>query len=226
MPEFANNDVRPSQHHVSGEIAAAAARLIVDDGLAYGAAKTKAVRALGLPVRTALPGNDEVLAAVREHIALFCADSQPRELGALRSVAQLWLQRLAEFNPLVTGAVWNGTATRHSNVHLQLFCDDCKMVDMLLLDQKIDFSVGEAPGLGAAGHANGANVPALSFVHRPQNGAERARLTEVLGEPAQVVLSVHSYGAMRGALKPAADGYALRGDARALIARMMAEAAP
>ena len=42
---------------VKHEIAATAARLVVEEGLEYGPAKTRAVRQLGLPARTRLPDN-------------------------------------------------------------------------------------------------------------------------------------------------------------------------
>jgi hypothetical protein len=117
---------------VQQEIAQAAAALVVDEGLDYGQAKVRALKALGLPARTAMPDNRLVEAAVREHIALFHADTQPRELRALRELALLWMERLAEFSPLVGGAVWHGTATRHHDVYLQLFSDDPKAVEVAL----------------------------------------------------------------------------------------------
>ena len=69
------------------QVAQVAATLVVEEGLEYGPAKRRAVKQLGLPARTALPDNDLVEAAVREHIALFCADTQPAELKALRELA-------------------------------------------------------------------------------------------------------------------------------------------
>ena len=75
------------------EIAAMAARMVVEEGLDAGAAKRRAVKQLGLPTRTALPDNDTLERAVEEHIALFCADTQPQELRALREVALEWMQR-------------------------------------------------------------------------------------------------------------------------------------
>jgi hypothetical protein len=47
------------------------------------------------------------------------------------------MDRLAEFRPHLTGAVWRGTATRLNSVHLQLFCDDSKAAEIELLNQKI-----------------------------------------------------------------------------------------
>ena len=101
------------------EIAASAARLMVDEGLDYGLAKHRALKLMGLPGRTALPGNDEIEDAVVDYLALFCADTQPMELRALRELAVVWMARMADFRPHLSGAVWRGTATRHSDIYLQ-----------------------------------------------------------------------------------------------------------
>jgi hypothetical protein len=63
--------------NIATEISSTAARLVVEEGLDYGAAKLRAVKQLALPARTALPSHDEVEAEVRDYIALFCADTQP-----------------------------------------------------------------------------------------------------------------------------------------------------
>src|SRR4051812_47581245 len=93
------------------EIAQAAARLVVEEGLEYGAAKRRAVKLLGLNARSALPDSDTVEEAVREYISIFCADTQPAELEALRRLALTWMERLTQFRPYLGGAVWHGTAT-------------------------------------------------------------------------------------------------------------------
>ncbi|MGJ4749061.1 hypothetical protein ACQV5M_22045, partial [Leptospira sp. SA-E8] len=62
--------------HAQDEIAAAAARMVVEEGLEYGPAKQRALKVLGLPQRTPLPDNDQLEDAVREYIAVFCADTQ------------------------------------------------------------------------------------------------------------------------------------------------------
>ena len=54
---------------VKSEIAAVAARMVVEEGLEYGPAKRRAVKQLGLPARTALPGNEALEDAVREYIS-------------------------------------------------------------------------------------------------------------------------------------------------------------
>ncbi|MEY4123490.1 MAG: hypothetical protein RL770_71 [Pseudomonadota bacterium] len=120
---------------LTDEIAASAAQWVVEEGLEYGPAKRRALKVLGLPPRTPLPNNEQVEAQVREYIELFCADSQPQELLALRQHALMWMTRLAEFRPYLGGAVWHGTATRLSDIYLQLFCDDAKSCEIDLINK-------------------------------------------------------------------------------------------
>jgi hypothetical protein len=185
----------------SEEIAAAAARLIVDEGMDWGPAKQRAARDLGLP-RAALPGNDEVEDAVREHIAIFHADTQPGELRALRELAAQWMGRLAEFRPHLTGAVWRGTATRLSNVHLQLYCDDSKEAEIGLLNRGLDFDVAETTG--------------------PRNRAVDMLILDVpcpaLQERVTLCLTILDFDDLRGALKPDSRGKTERGDLATLQA--------
>jgi hypothetical protein len=183
------------------EIAAAAARLIVDEGMDWGPAKQRAARDLGAP-RAALPGNDEVEAAVREHIAIFHADTQPAELRALRDVAAQWMARLAEFRPHLTGAVWRGTATRLSNVHLQLYCDDSKAAEIALLDRGVDFDVAETKGPKG----------------RPVDMLVLDAPCPALQERVTLCLTILDFDDLRGALKPDAGGRTERGDLAALQA--------
>lgn len=197
------------QQELSQEIAAAAARLVVEEGLDYGAAKRRAVKELGAPARAALPDNDAVQEQVRAYLALFRADTQPAELLALRELALTWMQRLAEFRPHLTGAVWNGTATRLSDVYLQLFCDDPKSAEIALINQGVAFEARQVRGF------RGEMVDALSF----------SVFCSGLGEHVGVHLMIHDHDDVRGALKPAADGRPARGDEQALRARMLENAA-
>lgn len=182
------------------EIAAAAAHLVVEEGLEYGPAKHRALRQLGLPQRTPLPGNDEVEEAVREHIALFCADTQPAELRALRRLALVWMERLASFRPHLSGAVWHGTATRLSDIYIQLFCDDEKSAEIALIDMGIQYAPRTVPGF------HGMPVDVLS-VH------EHCR---ELNEPIGVHLMIYDLDDLRGALRPDAKNRSPRGDLKAV----------
>lgn len=192
------------------DIAATAARLIVDEGLDYGAAKRRALHQLGLPSRTRLPGNDEVEAAVREHLALFCADTQPGELRALRGLALEWMERMQAFRPYLSGAVWRGTATSLNDVFLSLFCDDPKSAELALINQGVAFEVGRTTGF------RGDPVDVLSL--------------HAVCAPLQVSVGVHLlvYDAdhVRGALKVDAQGRKPRGDAAAVRALILLPDAP
>lgn len=182
------------------EIAATAARLVVEEGLEYGPAKRRALKQLGAAGRAALPDNAQLDAAVEEYIAIFCADTQPIELRALRELALEWMERLAAFRPHVGGAVWHGTATRRSDVYLQLFCDDPKSAEIALIDGGVRFEARSVPGL------HGEMVDALS-VHA---------LCRPLNEQVGVHLLVYDLDDVRGALQPDARGRRPRGDAAAL----------
>lgn len=197
------------------EIAAVAARLVVDEGMDYGPAKRRAADSLGL--RTGgrrggaeLPDNEVLEDAVREHIALFCADTQPGELHALRELAAQWMARWPEFRPHLCGAVWRGTATRLSTLHIELYCEDSKAAEIALLDAGVDFDVASAPG------PHGQPIDTL-LCELPC----RALQTHVL-----VRLSVLDHDDLRGALKPDARGRPQRGDLNALRRLIDAEPTP
>lgn len=185
---------------LKAEIAATAARLVVEEGLEYGPAKHRAIKQLGVPARTALPDNQQVEAAVEEYIALFCADTQPRELHALRSLALQWMQRLQAFRPYLGGAVWHGTATRHADIYLQLFCDDPKSTEIALLNEGVRFEARTVHGV------QGQPVDALSVQ------AWCAPLQAYVG----VHLLVNDWDDVRGALQSDARGRTPRGNASAV----------
>lgn len=201
---MSNNNIS----HITAEIAATAARLVVEEGLEYGPAKRRAVKQLGLNARTELPGNDVVEDAVFDYVNVFCADTQPAELLALRQLALRWMQRLAEFRPHLGGAVWRGTATRLSDIHLQLFCDDPKSAEIALINLNLPYEVGSVPG------PRGDTADRLSMtIDSPE-----------LGEPIGLHLTILDLDDLRGALKPDARGRTERGDLAAL--QRLVEAPP
>ena len=189
------------------EVAAAAARLVVEEGLEYGAAKRKAARDLGRRGgrRGELPANEQVEDEVRDYIDLFCAYTQPAELHALRELALGWMQRLAAFRPHLTGAVWRGTATRQSSIHIDLYCDDSKSAQIALLNLGMDAELSSLERPGAE------PLSVLSL------GARCA----ALGELVTLHLIVRDFDEQRGALKPDARGRSWRGDLAA-VQRLLA----
>ncbi len=182
------------------EIAAAAVRLVVEEGLNFGPAKHRAIKQLGLPARTALPTNEQLETQVREYIDLFCADTQPDELRALREHARVWMTRLAEFRPHLGGAVWHGWATRLSDIDLALFCDDPKSAEIALINQNLRYEVQTQSGL----HGREVDVLSLHSFCRD------------LAEDIGVHLRIYDLQDLRGALVADGQGRRPRGDLQAL----------
>jgi hypothetical protein len=183
----------PDHANLRTEIAAAAARLIAEEGIGYGRAKRRAAQLLlgaHSNSRSVLPDNAQVESELRRHLQTFAGDTHPALLAALRRLAAQWLARLAQFNPHVVGSVLNGTATEHSDLHLHLFTDNVKDVEMYLLNERIAFDVGEGAG---ANDVDGCAMPpeeVVSFVVAPTSGS---------GLPARVgvVLAIHRTDAIR-----------------------------
>lgn len=133
------------------EIAVAAARMIAEDGCDYQTAKRKAAKQIFGDRKVGsdmLPDNAQIEDEVRAYNQLFFADTQPARLLHLRKLALRMMEELAQFQPYLTGAVLNGTAGEHSDIHLQLFCESAKDVEIFLLNKNVQFEVTEAPHFG------------------------------------------------------------------------------
>lgn len=186
------------------EIAAAAARLIAEDGADYATAKKKAVKQIlgNTKVRGEIvPDNAQIEEEVRLYNELFLGDSQPARLLHLRKLAVLLMDELAPFSPYLIGAVLNGTAGEHTDIHLQLFAESAKDVEIYLINKNVDFEVSESE------HFKGRSEPVetLSFMWKNEG----------------VHLALYETDDLRGAARAGAEGKPVRANAeavRALIA--------
>lgn len=132
-----NQDMRRRIAHV-------AARILAEDGsLDYGSAKRKAARQLGAPDSDNLPDNQQIDEALRSYQALYQADETRTQVALLRQVAIEYMEQLADFDPHLTGPVLNGTAGRNTEINLQLFTDDQKEVEFLLMRLNIPYQTAE-----------------------------------------------------------------------------------
>lgn len=186
------------------EIAAAAARMIAEDGADYGTAKRKAAKQIlgNTKVRgDIMPDNAQIEEEVRQYNELFFADSQPARLLHLRKLALRMMDELAQFTPYLIGAVLNGTAGEHSDIHLQLFPDSAKDVEIFLINKNVDFEVSESAHFKGRGEP----VETLSFLWQNEG----------------IHLALYEIDDLRGALKGGAEGKLVRADrdaVRTLIA--------
>ena len=171
------------------EIAAAAARLVAEDGADYGTAKRKAARQIlgdQQPAANILPDNAQIEAAVRVYQSLFHASTQPARLLRLRTLAVEIMDNLAQFKPFLTGAVLGGTAGAHDDIHLQLFADSAKEVEIFLLNRNVQIEISESP------HFKGPRydpVETVSFLWRDEG----------------VHAELYELDDLRGAVKPRGD---------------------
>lgn len=204
-------DMMPNQNtellQLRAQIAAVAARMIAQDGADYGTARRKAARlVLGVdqPSSNLLPDNIQIEDEVRKYQALFQGPGQAARLRLLRATALDVMDVLADFRPYLTGAVLNGTAGEHDDIHLQLFADSAKEVQIFLLNKNIDIDISEKAHFKGARHDP---VETVSFLWH--NEAVHAELYEL--------------NDLRGALKPRADGRLQRVNAAGLRALMSTE---
>jgi len=168
-------------------IAHAAARILAQDGsLDYGSAKRKAARQLGAPDSGNLPDNQQIEEALRSYQALYQADETRTQLALLRQIAIEYMERLADFDPHLTGPVLNGTAGRHASINLQLFTDQQKDVEFLLM------------GLG---------TPYQAAEYRSADAPQRIHPRFVIDDPrATVEIVVFPASELRGMKRLQADG--------------------
>lgn len=126
-------------------IAVQAARLMAEDGIEdYGMAKRKAARQLGMTDSRHLPNNAEIEAALREYRDIYQAGDQQERTQALRERALRRMHDLEAFNPHLTGSVLSGIAGPYATIHLQLYTDNPKAVELFLIDRGIAYRTGQA----------------------------------------------------------------------------------
>ena len=125
-------------------IAQVTARLLALDGSQdYGSAKRRAARQLGAPDSQNLPNNQEIEDALREYKGIFQTEETRERLLLLRQVAIEYMEQLSAYDPHLTGSVLNGTAGKYSDINLQLFTDDEKEVEFLLMRLPHPYRAGE-----------------------------------------------------------------------------------
>ena len=119
-------------------VAQEAARLMSEHGIRdFHHAKIKAAERLGILDAQALPRNNEIEDALREHQRIFHADSQPQLLQERREAAAEAMRFLERFDPRLVGAVLEGTADTHSAVCLHVFSDTPESVVLFLEERGV-----------------------------------------------------------------------------------------
>jgi hypothetical protein len=129
-----------NKQQMRSRIAHLAARMIAQDGISdYGLAKRKAARQAGAPDSRNLPTNEEIEEALRAYQQLYQAEEHPARLEHVRRVALDTMRLLRDFNPYLTGAVLSGGIGRHPEIHLHLYTDSPKELEIFLHNRDIPF---------------------------------------------------------------------------------------
>jgi hypothetical protein len=137
-------DNQAKQQQMRARIAAAAARLMAEDGLEdFALAKRKAARQLGAEDTQSLPKNDEIEVELRAYQSLYQGEEQRERIHYLRARALEAMLMLESFRPYLAGPVLKGTAGRYSDIDLQLFTDDGKAVELFLLSRNIAYDISD-----------------------------------------------------------------------------------
>jgi len=126
--------------HIRFQVAHKAAQMMAEEGISdYAFAKRKAAKFFGLIDGDALPSNDEINDAIKEHQVIFFDEEHDERLKALRLEGLSLMKRLSAFDPHLTGGVLDGTAGRYPTIHIQIYADSMKEVEFFLLNHNIAY---------------------------------------------------------------------------------------
>lgn len=125
-------------------VAAEAARIMAEEGMRdFQTAKRKAAARLSLTEAQSLPTNEEIDAALTEHLTLFHRERLARDTERLRRIAVGAMDFLAPFDPRLVGPVLAGTVTPTSEIQLHISADTPEQVTLFLGEHKIPFQLSE-----------------------------------------------------------------------------------
>ena len=119
--------------HIRFQVAHKAAQMMAEEGISdYAFAKRKAAKFFGLMDGGALPSNEEINDAIKEHQAIFFDEEHEERLKVLRLEALSLMKKLSAFNPHLTGSALDGTAGRYPTLHIQLYADSMKALNFFM----------------------------------------------------------------------------------------------
>ncbi|MBI3898750.1 MAG: hypothetical protein HY308_10700 [Gammaproteobacteria bacterium] len=148
MPPRSNS--RHSRSRPRGEeqkrlrITAEAARIMAEEGVDdYQTAKRKAATRLNITDQQHLPSNEEIEAALAQHLQLFHGPELARNTRRLREIALQAMRFLEAFEPRLVGSVLSGTVTPNAEVQLHVSADTPENIALFLGEHHIPFEQGK-----------------------------------------------------------------------------------
>jgi hypothetical protein len=123
-------------------VARKAAEIIMEEGITdYLFAKRKAAKSLGLLSKDNLPSNQEIDKALKEYQNIFQDKIDSEIIMKIKKEALNIMTLFKEFNPHLTGQLLEGLIPKFPKIQINLFTDNLKEVEYILLNQNISFDL-------------------------------------------------------------------------------------
>jgi len=130
---------QPSEQRA--RVAKEAARLLYTGAYEeYKHAKEQAARGFGL---TSMPSNYEVAIELDLIAEEHEGEERERLLKTMREVAIVIMKDLVDYNPVLTGSVWRGTARRGSDIDINVYSSEPEDVESLLVKKRYNLRESE-----------------------------------------------------------------------------------
>jgi predicted nucleotidyltransferase len=149
-------------------------------------AKFRAAKALGL---NTLPSNMEVAMDLDRIAEMQEGRDRPRRLAEMRHEALQIMRGLTDFNPILVGSVWRGTANQHSDVDIVTFAHDPEEVVRHLRQNQQPISGISVQAVTKSGECRRAvhvqldlKPRKVEIVVRPLSDLNRKDLCEIYGD--------------------------------------------
>jgi|TARA_B110000438_G_scaffold298174_2_gene345891 hypothetical protein len=125
-------------------IAHKAAEIIMEEGVTdYLFAKKKAAKYLGCLNNQTLPSNKQIDEAIKEYQNIYLDDASPELLKKIKNDALAIMNIFKDFNPHLSGNLLDGVVPRYPKIQINLFSDNLKEIEYILLNKNISFEFNE-----------------------------------------------------------------------------------
>jgi hypothetical protein len=123
-------------------IANRAAEIIMEEGITdYQFAKRKAAKYLDYQSSDFLPSNDEIDSALKEYQKIYQADIDVSLIDKIKIEAIRVMELFKNFNPHLVGQLIDGLIPKYPVLQINLYTDNMKEIEYLLLNNKIEFDL-------------------------------------------------------------------------------------
>ena len=123
-------------------VASRAAEIIMEEGVTdYLFAKKKAAKSLGLLTSDNLPSNHEIDNALKEYQNIFQEQVDSETIVKIKKEALNIMTLFKDFNPHLTGQLLEGLIPKFPKIQINLFTDNLKEVEYILLNKNIAFDI-------------------------------------------------------------------------------------